>query len=349
VALAAAFTEEGPVTLSENELVTVIAATPLLEGSATLTAVTETLGGAVKNCGAVYVPVGSIVPHADPAHSTPATIQMTARSGSPAEFTVAAKGRAAPSSTGIACGETETDMSLVIVIVAVALFVASATLAACTVTVVLAGKSPGDVYNPFELIVPTVMLPPGIPFTLQVTAVFVVFPTVATNVCGAPSSTEAAAGVTFTVTVGGGGCVGAEPTTPPQPRKDATRSSAGRRQNNGIVKRRRPPCAVPLSIATPIARAVPERSRQSMGRRKVGVFQFFGLGMTIKSLCVSGLLDICLRGNTRSVRPNRTQVSPYCNKFSSESGRSVWGTVSYWGGSRCPGSTAKIPEAHIYS
>jgi hypothetical protein len=249
VALAEAFTEEGPVTASENELVTVIAATPLLEGSATLMAVTDTLGGAVKNCGAVYVPDGSIAPHATPAHPPPATIQLTARSGLPAEFTVAVNGRAAPSSTGIVCGETETDMSLAIVTAAVALFVLSARLVACTVTAVLAGRSPGDVYTPFELIVPTVALPPGIPFTLQVTAVFVVLPTAATNVCGAPSSTEAETGVTFTVTAGGGGCVGAEPTTPPQPRKDATKSSAGHRVSNAIVKRRCPPCAVPLSIA----------------------------------------------------------------------------------------------------
>jgi len=228
--------------------VTVIAATPLLEGSATLMAETETLGGAVKICGAVYVPDGSIAPHAVPAHPAPETIQVTARSGFPEEFTVAVKERVPPSSTGIDCGETETEMSLVIVTAAVALFVVSATLVACTVTAVLAGRSPGDVYTPFELIVPTVALPPGIPFTLQVTEVFIVLETVATKVCVAPSSTEAAAGVMFTVTVGGGGCVGAEPTRPPQPRKDATKSSAGRRQNNGIVKRRRPPCAVPLSI-----------------------------------------------------------------------------------------------------
>jgi hypothetical protein len=247
--MAAAFTDEGPVTASENELVTVIAARPLLEGSATLMAVTETLGGAVKTCGAVYIPVESIAPHAAPAHPTPETIQLTARLGLPAEFTVAANGRAAPSSMGIVCGETDTKMSLVMVTAAAALFELSAALVACTVTALMAGRLLGDVNTPFELIVPTVALPPEIPFTLHVTAVFIELPTTAINVCGVPSNTEAAAGVTVTLMAGGGGCAGAEPTTPPQPRKDAAKSSAGHRQSNALVRRRCPPCAVPLSIA----------------------------------------------------------------------------------------------------
>ena len=70
---------------------------------------------------------------------------MTARSGLPAEFTVAVKGREAPSSIGIACGETDTEMSLVIVTGAVALFELSATLVACTITEPDAGRSPGEV------------------------------------------------------------------------------------------------------------------------------------------------------------------------------------------------------------
>ena len=62
---------------------------------------------------------------------------------------------------------------------------------------------------PLVLIVPTVALPPRIPFTLQFTAVFVELLTVAVNVCGSPSSTEAEAGVRLTVTPEGGGCDGA--------------------------------------------------------------------------------------------------------------------------------------------
>jgi len=48
--------------------------------------------------------------------------------------------------------------------------------------------------------VPTVALPPAIPFTLQVTAVFVVPVTVAVNCCVAPVTTEALVGLTLTVT-----------------------------------------------------------------------------------------------------------------------------------------------------
>ena len=145
MAVAPALTEAGPATVSENELVIVIAAAPLFDGSATLIALTETLGGAVRICGAVYVPAGSIAPQAAPAHPLPETIQFKARFGLPAEVTVAANGLAAPSSTGIACGETETDMSLVTVTKALALFELSAALVACTVTEPVEGRSAGEV------------------------------------------------------------------------------------------------------------------------------------------------------------------------------------------------------------
>jgi len=49
----AAFMDAGPVTVSENELVIVIAAAPLFDGSATLIALMDALGGAVRTCGAV--------------------------------------------------------------------------------------------------------------------------------------------------------------------------------------------------------------------------------------------------------------------------------------------------------
>lgn len=145
MAVAPAFTEAGPATVSENELVIVIAAAPLFDGSATLMALTETLGGAVRICGAVYVPAGSTAPQAAPAHPLPETIQLTARLGLPAEATVAANGRAAPSSIGMVSGETETEMSLVTVTTALALFELSAALVACTLTDPVAGKSPGEV------------------------------------------------------------------------------------------------------------------------------------------------------------------------------------------------------------
>jgi hypothetical protein len=129
-----ALTDEDPVTAKENVLVIVIAPVLLFDGSATLIAVRVTFGGAVRICGAVYIPEELAVPHAAPTHPLPDTIQVTARLGLPVEFTVAEKGLDAPSSTGIDTGETETEMSLAIVTRAVPLFERSAALVASTVT-----------------------------------------------------------------------------------------------------------------------------------------------------------------------------------------------------------------------
>ena len=93
----------------------------------------------------MYVPEEFTVPQAAPAHPFPETIHVTARSGLPEEFTVAVNARAAPSSTGIVCGDTDTEMSLVIVTSAVAVFELSAALVACTVTELGTGRSPGEV------------------------------------------------------------------------------------------------------------------------------------------------------------------------------------------------------------
>ena len=76
---------------------------------------------------------------------------------------------------------------------------------AVTVTVAGLGMVAGAVYNPFDVIVPAAALPPGVPFTCQVTAVFVVPVTVAMNCVLAPGPTVAVAGVTVTVIGGGGG------------------------------------------------------------------------------------------------------------------------------------------------
>jgi hypothetical protein len=129
-----AWTDEGPLIARENVLVMTIVPVPLFEGSATLVAVRVTFGGAVRICGAVYVPEEFTVPHAAPAQPLPDATHVTARLGFPAEFTVATNGLDAPSSTAIDRGETETEMSLVIVTRAVALFEASAALVASTVT-----------------------------------------------------------------------------------------------------------------------------------------------------------------------------------------------------------------------
>jgi hypothetical protein len=51
--MAPAFIDAGPVRLNENELVMVMVPVALFDVSATLMAVSETLGGAVRTCGAV--------------------------------------------------------------------------------------------------------------------------------------------------------------------------------------------------------------------------------------------------------------------------------------------------------
>jgi hypothetical protein len=73
-------------------------------------------------------------------------------------------------------------MSFVIVKVPVADFAGSAWLVAVTCTVAGDGRSAGAVYIPAVVIVPSVVFPPGTPLTLQLTAVSVVFVTVAVNV-----------------------------------------------------------------------------------------------------------------------------------------------------------------------
>lgn len=74
---------------------------------------------------------------------------------------------------------------------------------AVTVTVAGLGMVLGAVYNPPEVMVPAAALPPGVPFTCQVTPVFVVPVTVAMNCVLAPGLSVAVAGVTVMV-IGGG-------------------------------------------------------------------------------------------------------------------------------------------------
>jgi hypothetical protein len=93
----------------------------------------------------VYIPEESTVPHAAPVHPLPESIQVTDRLGLPAEFIVNENGREAPSSTGIASGETKTEMSLVIVTCEAEVLEVSAALAACTETEAGAGRLAGAV------------------------------------------------------------------------------------------------------------------------------------------------------------------------------------------------------------
>jgi hypothetical protein len=108
--------------------------------------------------------------------------------------------------------------SLVTARFAVADFVASARLVAVTWTVVGEGKSAGAVYTPAEVIVPSVVFPPGTVLTLQLTAVSVVFVTVAVNIAWFPSTTDPFAGVTVTSIEGGGGGAGGGAPAEPHPK-----------------------------------------------------------------------------------------------------------------------------------
>jgi len=108
-------------------------------------------------------------------------------------------------------------MSLVIPTFAVADFVASAWLVAVIWTVAGAGRSAGAVYTPAEVIAPNVAFPPGTVLTLQLTAVSVVFVTVAVNVAWFPSTTDPLGGVTATSIAGGGSGGGGGREAPPAP------------------------------------------------------------------------------------------------------------------------------------
>jgi len=119
-------------------------------------------------------------------------------------------------------------MSLVIANVPVADFVESAWLVAVTCTVSGDGMSAGAVYTPTDVIVPCVAFPPGKPFTLQLTAVSVVFVTAAINVAWPPSKTDPFVGVKVTTMDGGGGGDSDDPDAPqpsvhaPSPRSAMT-------------------------------------------------------------------------------------------------------------------------------
>ena len=85
---------------------------------------------------------------------------------------------------------------------ALAALVESCTLTAVTVTVDGEGTDVGALYEPFVM-VPTSTLPPVIPFTFHVTAVFVALLTVAVNKSVVLMRTLAEVGEIFTLTGGG--------------------------------------------------------------------------------------------------------------------------------------------------
>src|SRR5271168_3349597 len=122
-------------------------------------------------------------------------LQRRVGSGWPALTIVALKGCGAPSSTAAMFGVIWTTISLTIETVAVADFAGSAALVAVTCTLAGDGKSAGAVYAPAVVMVPEVAVPPGTPFTFQVTAVLAVPVTAAVKVCVLPRITEPVGGL----------------------------------------------------------------------------------------------------------------------------------------------------------
>ncbi len=119
-------------------------------------------------------------------------------------------------------------MSLTIVAAALSDMVASAWLFAVICTVADAGRIAGAVYTPSVVIVPDVALPPGVPFTPQLTAVSAVFATFAENGIAFPSITDPLFGEIDMVIDGGGGSGGTDGLAPPPPQPIVHAPVAGR-------------------------------------------------------------------------------------------------------------------------
>src|SRR5882757_4772451 len=192
------------VTLTTAGGVTVTWAEADFVGSAWDTAATVTMAGFGTTAGAVYRPALDIVPTVGLPPVTPLTCQVTAVLL--VFCTVAANCCVPPAPTVADTGEivTLTTAGGVTVTWAEADFVASAWDTAVTVTVAGFGTTAGAVYRPALDIVPTVGLPPVTPLTCQVTAVLLVFCTVAANCCVPPAPTVADTGEIVTLTTTGG-------------------------------------------------------------------------------------------------------------------------------------------------
>ena len=169
-------------------------------------------------------------------------------------------------------------MSLTIAAAAVSDFVASAWLVAAICTIADAGKSPGAVYRPSVVIVPDVALPPGVPFTPQLTAGSAVFVTFAENGIVFPSITDPLFGEIVTVMDGGGGGGGTDGPAPPPPQPIMHAPVAGRTNRKILAVRN-------------LFRSNGERSRmpfakQAKGQRKLQVTVMRGIqSSAAKSLC----------------------------------------------------------------
>jgi hypothetical protein len=126
-------------------------------------------------------------------------------------------------------------MSLTIAAAAVSDFVASARLAAVICTIADDGRIAGALYTPSVVIVPDVALPPGVPFTDQLTAVSAVFATFAENGIAFPSITDPLFGEIVTVMDGGGGGGGTDALAPPPPQPIVHAPAASRTSKRNLA------------------------------------------------------------------------------------------------------------------
>jgi len=109
----------------------------------------------------------------------PFTVQLTPAFDVP--LTVAVNCWVCETTTEALVGDSVTETPFIMVTEVEADFVESAALIALTVTVAGEGAVAGLVYRPPLEMVPTVELPPAIPFTVQLTPVFDVPLTVTVN------------------------------------------------------------------------------------------------------------------------------------------------------------------------
>ncbi len=194
-------------------------AVPVLTGSAMLLAVMVTFGGDGGTTGAVYVavlaPLATIVPTDGLPPAIPSTAHVTPVAGLPEPVTFAVKICFPPTGTVAEAGERLMAISSWSVTVADALMLGSAALAAEIVTVVVAGRTVGAVYNPFAEMVPRLEFPPVVPSTIHLTFAFEVPVTVAWNCCVWPRKSVTLSGCIDSVIVGGGGGGGGGGEPPP--------------------------------------------------------------------------------------------------------------------------------------
>jgi hypothetical protein len=143
------------------------------------------------------VPEDDMTPQAEPLQPLPLTVQVTLLLLVP--FTVARNCWRPPAGTVAVVGEIVTETGGTIVTDAVPDLVGSATEVARTTTNAGLGTAAGALYKPLLVIVPQAA-PLQLPLKLQVTAVLLVFFTVAVNCWWAPVTTCALTGETDTET-----------------------------------------------------------------------------------------------------------------------------------------------------